>query len=140
MAEPKHRKRRNQWDVEDYIDPKSMSESCSLYNDVRTILEDNGWTIHERDGCRGWVHDNHVGSHSMSAAFGQWRLNVEHAKYECSRKEPWSFYFDGDNRCYKHRHLLLTEDGDVGWCPSCVKYAHNRALDHGFNQEDPDGK
>jgi hypothetical protein len=139
MTEVERKKRRDKWDSEPYMDPDWVRDAAYLYNSVRTILEDSGWTMQGGE-FRGWTHPDHCGSHSLGAAHGQWRLDVEREKYERNRKEPWSFYFNKDNRCYKHQYLLLTDDGDVGWCPSCVRYAHNRALDHGFDQEDPNGK
>ena len=81
MAKPP----KNKWETEEYVNPQEVYVAISLYNDIRTTLEDDGWTTSEDEHIRStpgywWVHPDHGGTHSMSAAHGQWRLDVEARK------------------------------------------------------------
>ena len=63
-----------------FISPEDAHVAIALYNDVRTTLERAGWTkatdVSSTPGY-WWWHADHPGTHSMSAAHGQWRLDLE---------------------------------------------------------------
>lgn len=67
------------FETRNFISPQDAHVAVALYNDVRTSLEGGGWTISDDTTTPGywWVHPDHAGTHAMSAAHGQWRLDLE---------------------------------------------------------------
>ncbi len=73
-----------------FISPQDAHVAVALYNDVRTSLEGGGWKISDDTTTPGywWVHPDHnMVPYSMSAAHGQWRLDLEHAKKQRTQDE-----------------------------------------------------
>jgi hypothetical protein len=66
----------------EFLNPQNVIAAIAMYNDIRTSLEETGWTAAKDTTTPGywWTHPNHAGSFSMSAAHGQWRLDIEAAK------------------------------------------------------------
>lgn len=62
-----------------HLDPERVYVAAALYNDIRTSLEASGWKEKEDTTTPGywWVHPDHAGTFSMSAAHGRWRLDLE---------------------------------------------------------------
>ena len=77
------------FETRDFISPQDAHVAVVLYNDIRTSLEGGGWTISDDTTTPGywWVHPDHTRAHSMSAAHGQWRLDLESKKLRRSQDE-----------------------------------------------------
>lgn len=111
----KRRKRHGKLDVDDYIDPDWAKDAAYLYNTCRTIIVENGWTLYEpHPGISGWVHPDHAGSHTISAAFGQWRLDVEQKKRRLHGGARYVCLTDPDDG-REGEVRLGGKEGDDGW-------------------------
>lgn len=67
-----------------HLDVERATAAIALYNDIRTSLEASGWTEAPERTTPGywWHHPSHPGTFSMSAAHGQWRLDIEAQKQQ----------------------------------------------------------
>lgn len=56
--------------MKEYLNPESARAAVELYNGVRTMLEQDGWTARgQTTPGYWWVHPDYPGTFSMSAAF-----------------------------------------------------------------------
>jgi hypothetical protein len=67
-----------------FLDVERATAAIALYNDIRTSLQASGWTEAPERTTPGywWHHPDHPGTFAMSAAHGQWRLDIEAQKRE----------------------------------------------------------
>ncbi len=79
--------------TKEFVDQEDVKVAIALYNDIRTTLEENGWPCRQKPEYNGdspgywWRHPAHKGTFSMSAAHGQWRLDIECRKWAESQPD-----------------------------------------------------
>lgn len=55
--------------AEEYLHIGCLRAAGSLYNSIRTVLEDHGWAMCEDATFYFWVHSEFHGVHTMEAAY-----------------------------------------------------------------------
>lgn len=75
--------------TKNFVSREDVNVAVALYNDIRTTLEESGWSAETGKDVTTpgywWTHPNHPGKFSMSAAHGRWRLDVERLKPDGDR-------------------------------------------------------
>jgi hypothetical protein len=69
---------------EKVIDPQLVESACAVYNDIYTSLIDGGWRLDSNATSPGywWLHTDHAGSFSMSAAYRRHVLTTDSSSVE----------------------------------------------------------